>query len=230
MEQEEKWKPFNLNDRYHISSHGRIRSFVKHKDGIILSIGPNSLGYHKATLQTSQDEFNRAGSAKVISVHRLVAMHYIENPNNLPEVKHKDRNKSNNRADNLEWCTHQENVIHSFKTRIIPKGADHWNYGKKYSAEQKHAMSISKLGEKHPKFKGYYEKNGKKYPSSYEASRQTGENQRSISRQAHSKRNGWIFMPKDEGNALKTNESDVRILNANVPMEITNFSDQIPVH
>ena len=46
-------------------------------------------------------------------VHRLVANAYIANPKHLPIVNHKDGNRSNNSKDNLEWCTHIENYIHS---------------------------------------------------------------------------------------------------------------------
>lgn len=43
-------------------------------------------------------------------VHRLVAKAFIDNPNNLNEINHKDEDKSNNRVDNLEWCTKSYNV------------------------------------------------------------------------------------------------------------------------
>lgn len=48
---------------------------------------------------------------KVISIHRLVATAFIPNPNNLPQVNHKDGNPQNNDVSNLEWCTNQYNVI-----------------------------------------------------------------------------------------------------------------------
>lgn len=62
-------------------------------------------------------------------VHRMVAECYIPNPNNLPEVNHKDLNKENCAAYNLEWCTHSENIKHLSSNsdynpiNNIPKGS-----------------------------------------------------------------------------------------------------------
>ena len=53
-----------------------------------------------------------------IAVHRLVALLYIENPNNFPVVNHKDGNKQNNNKDNLEWCTVKYNTLHAEKLVI----------------------------------------------------------------------------------------------------------------
>lgn len=50
------------------------------------------------------------GDSKTKQIHRLVAEAFVPNPNNLPEINHKDENKANNRADNLEWCNRSYNV------------------------------------------------------------------------------------------------------------------------
>lgn len=64
---------------------------------------------------------------KVQKIHRLVAIHFIPNPNNLPQVNHIDWDKLNNNANNLEWCTSKENTIHAWKIWLC-KVSDNNNF------------------------------------------------------------------------------------------------------
>lgn len=68
--------------------------------GQILKQSKNRTGYHLVTGARSHR----------VQVHRLVARNFIPNPNNLPIINHKDENPSNNRVDNLEWCTYRYNA------------------------------------------------------------------------------------------------------------------------
>lgn len=89
---------------YTIDTEGRVYSIRRKK---YLSLKPDSIfGYAHARLCKN-------GKVKAYNVHRLVALAFIPNPNNLPIIHHIDGNPQNNAVSNLQWCTQKENVHHA---------------------------------------------------------------------------------------------------------------------
>lgn len=111
IEKSETWKPVSGIPGMEVSPsgivrtldrvvpHGKYTQFVK---GRILKPQDNGIGYLQVGFYKDGKRVNRY-------VHRLVAQAFIPNPDNLPEINHKDCNRSNNDVSNLEWVTHVEN-------------------------------------------------------------------------------------------------------------------------
>lgn len=95
---------------YYISKCGKIYSTLANKE---LKFDKSCNGYCKVKLMD-----RRLGKFITLLVHRLVAIQFIPNPNNLPEVNHKDGNKTNNSVYNLEWCTSEYNHRHAKENNL----------------------------------------------------------------------------------------------------------------
>lgn len=104
--------------KYTISQSGEVFSLIT---GIPLRCTLCTSGYPMAKLFKSYDRLTGKRCYKHIRVHKLVADHFIPNPEGKPCVNHKDGNKSNNHVSNLEHCTHKENSKHAFATGLTPK-------------------------------------------------------------------------------------------------------------
>jgi hypothetical protein len=115
---EEQWKEIEgYEGLYEISNYGS----VKNSRGKIRVNCFNGVYYH-ITL-------SKKCKFKTLLIHRLVALHFIPNPENKLEVNHIDGDKFNNHYINLEWNTRSENTIHSIKTglQIPKKGIERYN-------------------------------------------------------------------------------------------------------
>lgn len=115
----EIWKDIEgYEGMYQVSNMGRARSLDRVKPnsggqiakGHILPHSDNGHGYQFVSLW----KFNKG---RRFYVHRLVASAFVPNPNNFPIINHKDEDKSNNRYDNLEWCTQKYNINYGSRKR-----------------------------------------------------------------------------------------------------------------
>ena len=123
----EIWKDIsNYENLYQVSNLGRVRSITHTRKngreknhvciskGKMLTPGKDNSGYMVVVL-------SKNGKTKSYRVHRLVAQEFLENKNNFKCINHKDENKANNKADNLEWCNHKYNNNYGTKPQRISK-------------------------------------------------------------------------------------------------------------
>ena len=139
----EIWKTAVYDDEiyeglYKVSNFGRILSLNYRRTGKakLMTPGTDKDGYFQVNLRKN-------GEDKWCKVHRLVAETFLENPENLPEVNHKDENKKNNfvflnedgtvnkKRSNLEWKTHKDNINHGTRNERVSKALTNGKCSKK---------------------------------------------------------------------------------------------------
>lgn len=141
---QEIWKDIkHYEGLYQVSNLGNVKTLDKYVNSGIKNNNKvkrkgkllkqyNKRGYLQVTLTHNNKR-------KYVGVHRLVAQAFIPNPNNLPQVNHKDEDPLNNHVENLEWCTAKYNCNYGNRNSKIPnitsfkKGHTPWNKGKTWS-------------------------------------------------------------------------------------------------
>ena len=115
----EEWRDIpGYEGKYQVSNLGRVYSIYKH-----------DIMFERKKTRWGKDYYSfirlcKNGKTKDFYIHRLVALVFVENPLNLGYVNHKDEDKRNNRADNLEWVTMEDNLNYGTRNERISE--THW--------------------------------------------------------------------------------------------------------
>lgn len=134
----EIWKDISNNEGYSISNFGNVKSFWK-LGGFIMKTCISNSGYFYIKL-----------NGKHYYIHRLVALHFIQNPNGYELVDHIDRNKFNNHVNNLRWVNKSMNSMNS-KIRIDNKSGIPGIFFREERPNKPWMVTIKHIGRKHSK-------------------------------------------------------------------------------
>lgn len=142
----ETWKPVYNYETYEVSSMGSIRNVTS---GIVLKPQKRKHGYLSVWLYAK-------GGRKQVSIHRIVAEAFCERKNGQDEVNHLNEIKTDNRAENLAWCTRSENCAYG---DVLAEKRKAWRNNRRSKAVRQYTLSGDFI---------------KEYPSMHEVRRQTG--------------------------------------------------------
>jgi hypothetical protein len=132
----EIWKEIEgYEGLYKVSNKGNVKGVKRNKN---LKMLKDSCGYSKVNLC-------KDGKLRSFLVHRLVALAFLENTNNLPQINHIDEDKNNNKVDNLEWCTCEYNITYGTRSKRM---VSHINYKNSKEKKKRKVLGISLDGTK----------------------------------------------------------------------------------
>jgi len=103
-----EWRALPIDPRYKVSDTGLIKGL----NGKLMKQATDTRGYKFVTLNNNYKQYH-------LSMHRAVAMCFIPNPDNLPQINHIDEDKANNNKSNLEWCDNRYNSHYSHSARVL---------------------------------------------------------------------------------------------------------------
>lgn len=114
----EIWKDIKgYEGLYQVSNYGKVKSLIQNNSRRKKVLKPylNNSGYLRVNL------YDKLGKAKKLYIHRLVALNFLDKPNNKNIVNHIDCNKLNNCVENLEWCDQKFNIYETIKNNLQQK-------------------------------------------------------------------------------------------------------------
>lgn len=141
---EEIWKDIvGYEGLYQVSNLGNVKSLnYSGRKGVEKVLTPKKNSYGRLWVI-----LHKHGKGKPMQIHRLVAMMFIPNPDNLPQINHKDENPQNNNLENLEWCTLHYNLMYTYerhpeKYHVKEITPGKWHYVGKRKNKRLKAMPI----------------------------------------------------------------------------------------